>query len=316
MICLKNALFALSLCSLLTSCATLVNRRSQEITINTTEPSKIILNKDTTWTVKNRAKLSLIRGRDPVEIIAITDSLTKKLKIKSRTSFEYYVNGFMLYPGLIIDLLTPKRFAYPSSIYLNSADTIGKFKRYKSPEKGDLYFNVSLAPANAFKLKPDYEGWKRNTGILGFSAGLDYYYGATQFFNVSGRMAFDVVYPVHDSRLYRGEGEEMISILLSATNNHMIGRFSLGYGLSYGMNSWEFFDSNRFEGPLNTRSPIKRTNISLGFAFSAYYLIINDFNIGMFYQPTFLRFNAINKFQYEHIISFDLLFKLRMGNYP
>ena len=128
MIFIKTALFALSLCSLLTSCATLVNTRSQEITVYTTEPSKIILNKDTTWTVRNRAKLSLIRGRDPVEIIAVTDSLAKKLKIKSRTSLEYFANGFMLYPGLIIDLYTPKRFAYPFSIYLNSADTVSNFK--------------------------------------------------------------------------------------------------------------------------------------------------------------------------------------------
>lgn len=52
-----------------------------------------------------------------------------------------------------------------------------------------------------------------------------------------------------------------------------------------------------------------------------HYLVVNigtdsqrseDFNIGIVYRPTFYRPDLINKFKYEHLISIDFAWKIRL----
>ena len=50
-----------------------------------------------------------------------------------------------------------------------------------------------------------------------------------------------------------------------------------------------------------------------GLETNAYYRVGNVFQIGLKYRPTFYRFDAENPIEYEHLISFDLRFKLSLN---
>jgi len=50
---MRQTLYILTVSILLTSCATIMNQSHKNVTIYTTEPSKIILNRDTINTIDN-----------------------------------------------------------------------------------------------------------------------------------------------------------------------------------------------------------------------------------------------------------------------
>ena len=72
---------------LLTSCATIMNQSHKSITIYTTEPSKIILNRDTMNTIDNKVNLKVESKKEPIKITASTDSLTKEFEVEPKNSF-------------------------------------------------------------------------------------------------------------------------------------------------------------------------------------------------------------------------------------
>ena len=76
----------------MSSCASLVNQPHKYITIHTTEPSIIIHKEDTINTIDNKAHLKVERKREPLSIVATTDSLTKSIRIRHRSSVMYWSN--------------------------------------------------------------------------------------------------------------------------------------------------------------------------------------------------------------------------------
>lgn len=309
---LRYALSGLLICTLLSSCATIFNSRYQRITINTTKPSTIIINSDTVLTSKNMAQFRLRRSKEAVQIISITDSITKEVPVKSRTSSTYYTNILNYGPGFIIDLYSTKRHAYPDEIFLNSTDTISKFKRYRIPLKGDLLLNGSFPHFNIFKLRPDGQGTKASAGFFGGSLGLDYYYTAKRFLNISGSAVLDFFLPIPAPVRYSHNRQVMNSVYASLSNNYRIDAFSVGYGLAFARNNWKYVYHDVYDGEQVRRDDIFRTNNSLGFIFSSYLQTRTNFSIGILYRPTFYRLNTNNHFQYEHLISVDIATKLRI----
>ena len=189
-------------------------------------------------------------------------------------------------------------------IYLNSSDTIND----KDKTKGQLFLHLSLPYINNFHLTPLNEPTKNNTGFMGYSIGLDYFYNATQYLNISFAHIQDFFFPI----VFVDRGDEyelMSSKYLSLSNNHRINRFSFGYGLSFAKNSWElrnqFWDKNS-----STREPVEKSNKALGLIFSSYYQTTSDFYIGIIYRPTFYRLNTEPIFKYEHSVSIDFTWKI------
>jgi hypothetical protein len=162
---------------LLNSCASILNQSETEIDVHTTKPSKIIFNNDTVQTNNNKATVVSVRENKPIEITALTDSLTKTVTVFPKSSTAYYLN-FMSFgiAGLLVERNNPKRYGYPGSIYLNSSDSMPKYYSYsQSSKKGELYLHLSLPYINSFYLQPENElDSKVNTGFLGISMGLDY----------------------------------------------------------------------------------------------------------------------------------------------
>ncbi len=303
----------LSVCILFNSCAAVINTKYTKIIINTTSPSKIIYNSDTTFTYENKVELSVPRNENPVEITAINDSLKKSITIPSRNSIAYYLNipcnwGI----GMFIDNSYPERYAYPSNIYLNTSDTLSEYFTYDiTDKKGNYYLNLSLPYINYFQMQPDNESLKSNGGFFGLSLGLDYYHSQNQFIKFSVSTVADLFAPIGPLD-YEGEYERLNSTYLGLTNNHRIWHFSIGYGIALSRNTWNLINQSYPDTIFNSRKPVSKSKTTLGLIFSTYYQTGENLHIGIIYRPTFYRFYSKENLLYEHLISIDFMWKIKI----
>ena len=104
-----------------TSCATLFNKRSQEIRLVTNEPTQLIVDQDTLSQKVDDHFFFVKRGAAPLPIEIQGDSLSKKIWLHSTNSFAYISN--FIYPSIVsmvvgwyVDRDSPKRYAYPSIV--------------------------------------------------------------------------------------------------------------------------------------------------------------------------------------------------------
>ena len=226
----------------------------------------------------------------------------------------YWVNIPYSYGiGMLVDMNNPKRYSYPKRIYINSTDSRSNYYHYsQSDNKGEVHLHLSLPYINSFSLKPKNETRKVNTGFWGLSIGLDYFHSNNQFINIGTSGVLDFFLPFPAAVDMSGENELMSSWYISLSNNHRLGRFSVGYGLSYGRNTWDLSYSDWGDPPPPTRNPITRSHSAFGLIFPNYFQFGEHFNIGIVYRPTFYRPNLTDKFSYEHLISVDFAWKIRL----
>jgi hypothetical protein len=145
---------------------------------------------------------------------------------------------------------------------------------------------------------PKDEGVMANTGFIGLALGFGYYHSENQFVHFEGTA-------VAGEQFRTATYGQMSSFYISLSNIHQIKWFKFGYGLSYAiLNEWYYrhwvFPLTLFE------SGVKKRHSSFGFNFPIYLELNERLNIGISYRPTFYRPNLINKFEYEHVISFGL----------
>lgn len=299
---------------LFSSCARIFNRNQQDITVYTTEPSRIVFNRDTLHSTENSVHLIVTRQKEPFYISVLTNKINKKIEINSHKSFMYWSNLAFFYGiGMLIDRKSPKKYAFPNRIYLNSGDTLRKyFKHDQADKKGTFDIHVSLPHINSFRLTPENEITKDNTGFWGLLLGIDYYHKKNQFANFSISGVSDFFVPVPAAITLTGEYESMSSAYMSISNNHKFGRFSSGYGLSCARNTWNFRIIDKDNHTTPTREPIKRSHTAFGMVFSTYFQLGHQFYIGAIYRPTFFRPWIANKFVYEHLFSVDFAWKIRL----
>jgi hypothetical protein len=293
-----------------------MNQSHENIVIYTTQASKIIYKQDTISTLKNnRVRLTVERQKEALKIVISNDSLSKTVAIPSKNSPEYNLNILCNYGiGMLVDRKNPKRYAFPKRVYINASDTLNQYFKYRQlSNKGALYLHFSLPHINSFHLTPENEGAKVNTGFWGFTVGLDYYHAEKQFLNIGVSGVSDFFVPLPAAVDLSGEYELMRSRYISISNNHSIKRFKLGYGLSYARNTWEFIFYDRFDPPPPTREPVKKSAFAFGLIFPTYFRLGERFNIGLVYRPTFYRPNSTINFRYEHLISVDFAWKVRLA---
>jgi hypothetical protein len=307
---MKQIILILLFNLLFSSCARIYNEPTKKVRIYTTEPSKIVVKTDTFITKKNRIKIDVPRGKYTLNLTVLTDSLKKTVSVKPFNSFNYYLNIVQNFGiGMLIDRNHPKRYGFPTRIYLNSADILNKYFGYsQAKNNGALFFNLSMPHINNFKLKPQNEPLKDNTGFWGFSVGMDYFYANNRFINLSASVHTNLFTPVPAAVDYFDDYEVMNSKSLSLSHNHRIKRFTLGYGIAYCENSWLFndYDSTGY------KESIFKKNNALGLVFKSYFQTANNSYIGLIYRPTFIRFMERNKYEYEHLISIDFITKIRL----
>ena len=192
--------------------------------------------------------------------------------------------------------------SYSDKIYINSTDTISKYTQYgNGNNSGELYLRFSLPFVNSFCTMPEDERVV-SASFLGVGIGLDYYHSKKQFIHLeySGISAGIL------NRLLNSEsiGSEYISF----SNNHKIRRFSIGYGFTYAKNTWKYlYPTGWFSAGNGTES-----YYTLGLIFPINFQIEKYTNVEVVYRPTFYRPNMPDKFLYEHLISIDFTWKIRI----
>ena len=311
---MKQILYILIVPILMSSCATIVNQPYKYVTVHTTEPSTIIYRRDTINTIDNKVHLKVERKKETLSIVAATDSLTKTIRIESRNSFMYWANILNCGTGMLVDMKNPKRYSYPDKIYINSADKIDRYYLYgKANNKGELYLHLSPPPSIClFQMTPENEGIKVHVGLEKFAVGLDYYHSKNQFIH----LGVSKVVSGGDFSLKIYKSELINSDYICLSNNYKIGRFSIGYGLSYAKNTWEYEKwewGHLFFIPVPvTVESAKKNHNAFGLIFPGYFQLGEYFYVGVVYRPTFYRPNVMDKFSYEHLISVDFAWKIRL----
>lgn len=314
---MRKTAFLVIVILVLSSCATVLNHTTKTIYITTTTPANVIVNKDTLKTFEDKVPIWVKRQPKDLKITVFNDSVTKEVSIKPRNSFAFWLNAYptpLLWTGFLIDRKNPKRYTYPTRIYFDMKDTTNTYLSYDPrSKKGEIDLRISLPHINNFLLKPDNESnYKFNTGFWGLTVGLDYYHSARQFINLSATGVMDFFLPVPAAVDMAGYYEIMNSTYISVSNNHKIKNFTLGYGLCYVKNTWNlnYSDWGQTEPP--TRQPVSKSNNAIGFIFPAYYMPTENFFIGVVYRPTLFRLSTENPFKYEHLISIDFGWKLKL----
>lgn len=251
--------------------------------------------------------------------------------------------------GYFIDRKTQKGFYYGRYIFLDKNDSLDIYRppviksfpskqareyftksfpiQKQTPQqyfaksfpthKGLFRWKIALPYINSFYLKPQNEPIKDNTGFWGIATGLEYFYKDKKFLSVSINAASDLFVPVPASPGFDGEYESMSSAYLSLNDNFKIKRFSLGYGLNYSFNTWTLnntdFDPSLPPSASSMREPVRKVSESIGFNVNVYHQFGKSFFMGIIYRPTFLKVYPETKLEYEHLISFEFAWRIKLN---
>lgn len=320
---------------LLTSCATIFSKKTYKIDIKSANNSKVKVY-DSIYDLPARIEVERSKKDLPIFLIR-QDSIQKVYVLKStlREGFLYGNLSFYLFApaGYLVDLTNQKRFYYGNSIYLNSDGTITKGKsplskayfdvkgnltNYFSKEyptrKDQIFLTLSIPWINNFNFQLNGLGNKSSLGFLGVSAGLEYYHSDRRYISLNASAVYDFIAPVPAPVSQDGEYESFSALSLSLSENYKIKRFTFGYGFNFSKNSWKFSNTDYDSTIPNSKEPVLKSNYGIGLIGNTYFQFSKGFFVGLNYKPTFYTFKPDSKFLYEHIISLDLLWKIRLKN--
>ncbi|MEO6684172.1 MAG: hypothetical protein ABIN48_15215 [Ginsengibacter sp.] len=103
------------------------------MTILTSEPSSLTIDKDTIGQVAASRSLEVKRNKEPLTITVFNDSLSKTVNIKSKNSFAYWLNvypNWHFWTGFYIDTKTKKRYTYPRTVYVDLGGSDSTYLTY------------------------------------------------------------------------------------------------------------------------------------------------------------------------------------------
>lgn len=141
--------FVFLLAALLCSCATILNTNPVRVTVVSSKPGRLIVEKDTLNDLSTTKTLSVERGKRKLMVTVYTDSLRKTVAVKPRNSPAFWANIPYTYGiGLLIDWNNHRRYTYPSTVYIDLHDTGSSYRTFLPyREAGGRYFNqLRLTP--------------------------------------------------------------------------------------------------------------------------------------------------------------------------
>ena len=309
---MRQTFYIMIVSVLMTSCATILNCPHKYVTIHTTKPGEIIFEQDTINTIDNKTHLRVKRKNEPLPIVTITDSITKSFAIEQKNSAMYWANICFNYGiGMLVDMKNPKRYSYPGKIFIDSTDATDRYSCFgQANNRGELYLHLSLLLINPFRMVVEDEGTKSLAGFGGVTIGLDYYHSKNQFVHFGFSGLSGGLSRTKRSGFENDDLETLSSEYISLSNNHKIERFTIGYGLSCARNTLTHSKLSWFWGLPFDR--VEKSHYALGLVFSTCFQLGEYFNAGVVYRPTFFRPNTTDKFVYEHLISIDFAWKIRL----
>lgn len=292
------------------SCATVLNSGVQKIGISTDKRIEVVSVDNSLKKIGYNDFFYVERNRNPVKINLKIDGTDTTILLKSHNSVAFWANISMYGAGMLVDRNNPKRFAYPRGTYLDLKDGKVDESRFAPTLKGTINWNIALPHINTFKIKTTGADTSFG-GFFGIESGLDYYYKDNHFLSFNAGAATTFLVPVPAPVDYFGEYQSASGLYLNLRNNYDIGRFTLGYGLSYSKLFWRDTDKSD-----STFIPKSKNNSAFGMSFITSYRFGDSFRIGLFYQPYFFSSEKKITMDYQHQISLELIWKipLRYGS--
>jgi len=291
--------------AIFSSCATVLNGPTQNIRITADEKIKDI-SVENAFFIDSLAgephgsgMYSVLRGRAPLSIHARLDSGEKIIRILPHNSIAWWVNIETYGAGMLVDMKSPKRYAYRHWNYLTLKDTTILLRRFAPVPKGTLYGSISYSLVNTFNMRSP-EGRSITGGPLGLEIGIDYFYSSDRFLSFSAGAATSA-FVDHIGGSYN-VGRTFFG---SIRNNLVIGSFDLGYGLSFSDLLWTKINTG---DTVNHSRTVK--NPGVGFSCSAHYRLGRYLRFGMLYQPSLFSVDRSMSLGYQHYLSAGLTWTL------
>ena len=175
---------------LLTSCATITNKKQQNLKISSNRPGSKAEVSDSTYSLP--ATIKVARSKEDLKVKLITDSITKDYIVKASPNAAFVYGNlawFHLMPAAYaVDFNSPKRFYYGHKIELNDNDTlttivpalargyINYFTRKFPTQNGQFNLTAGIPVVTHFLMRPRNEPLREQALFLGISIGAEYYY--------------------------------------------------------------------------------------------------------------------------------------------
>lgn len=329
---MMKLLFASTILGLLcSSCVSLMNTSHTRFSVHSNQPMSVVHEGDTMRSrLTSGNNYSVVfyppRQKQDLQLSVHSDSLNSEISIPSKLDGKIYANIFFpLGVGLIVDFNSKKRFTYPQDIFIDSLTPVD-YKYIKPRDvrpkqliarKGTFTLNIGFPYVNIFAHNSPYLGkTTHSTGFMGFSIGSDYYYHDNRFFNltVAGVMDFMVPFPAPVCYDDEGVHEHFASTYGQFTHNHRVGEFSFGYGAALAANWWRREEGQYIQnGDSYYSIDTVESDLSLGLAANAYFVPNESFYVGVNYRPTFISLQSDVRSSYNHVISIDFGFKIRLN---
>jgi hypothetical protein len=272
--------------------------------------------------------ISVKRSKSNLNLTLLADSISREYIVKPFPNRAFFYNNILwLYAAPIayaIDLTTPKRFCYGDEIFLDTKDTssviITQYQKnfedyfYQSyPTKNSkVNLFLSLPHINSFRMQPEGEPRKINTGFWGVSAGFEYLYRYNRFISIHAVGVTDLFVPVPAPYSVDYPYELMKSGYIGITDNFKFNRFTFGFGLCYTNNIWELSDYKYLNDDDYEFFKLIKSHRTLGGVINAYHRVCDDIFIGVTYRPTFFKVKNPGELSYEHLISLSTGRKFRI----
>lgn len=317
---MKKTLLIISFCFLFSSCATILKKKTYELSISSNEKNAKVKVYDSIYDLPSKVRVK--RSNLDLDLTLLTDTLNIDYRIKSspNSTFLYWnLVGMQFAPlNYAVDFTNKKRFYYGDFVYLDSNDSVHTieppirklytdfFAETYPKNKKDINLVFSIPYVNGFYFEPQDYGTKTTTGFFGISTGIEYFYKPNKYFSFNASAVTDFLAPVPAPVSYDGPYDKQNSIYFTVTDNFKVNRFNFGYGLNYSINNWIFIDDSDSQNEIE----IRRKNQSLGLTTNVYFQFGRSFFVGVVYRPNFYTLEPKTEFKYEHLISLDMAFKI------
>jgi hypothetical protein len=304
-----NTYFVLLISSVFfSSCATVFNGPAHTVHFATNIPaSHITVDQRERRLHDGEVDIVAIRDKAPLVIGIENADTLHNIYIRSRNTFNYVYDAIST-GGLTILLEgdKPQRYYYRRNIYAELKDSMIRVYRFAPVTKGTVHLNLSIPYGNYFYIKTT-SGYHHSPGFMGLAAGAEYFYRDRSYLSVQAGAAADFFVPVPAPVKYAGIHEQSATVFVNIRNNHSIGSFDFGYGLSYSSFVW-----NRYVDTSVVRTTETKISRGLGLSLTSQYRFSKRFWLGLLYQPTLLTMDHGARLDYQHLLSFELTWKLRI----
>lgn len=297
-----NFLLACASCTLLPSCAIVLNGHYQKIEIASDSTIKnISINNDI---IPNQEDYIFIeRSKHPLKIKFTIGEKKDSMQIASGLSSAYSLGNLYTpyFSGYLIDLLSPKRFAFPREIYLKKNGSLVDFRKTIPCKPGTTKLIIGTPYINAYKVRTDR--WLASEiSLLGIHAGVEYYTTPLEFWSVTWGITGTPDDYYFNLFLNNSLRKSTVSYFYFR-KHYVFNRIDVGFGGGMSSTQWKY--ENRF------RRIVRGNNVLFDVSTAASIRCSRAFHIGVTYNHGL--FDQTMEYHGQSYFAVQLMYKIKIG---